>query len=162
VAEIVEVESLVRMSLCPPWIVGLCTYHREVVPVVSLTVDCGSPDLVVSPRFANGKPRRDAVLIMGTSQGVWGIAVDRDGTVITADRPERHEPRRIGGGIVTVGVIHQEAIAHTLIDAEATWHGLREAMVGWYYRVNERAAARRFGGSGSGSRLLDAVLEERA
>ena len=37
VAEILEVDALVRMSLCPPWIVGLCPYHREVVPVVSLT-----------------------------------------------------------------------------------------------------------------------------
>ena len=36
VAEIAEVDALVCIGLCPPRIAGLCPYHRQVVPVVTL------------------------------------------------------------------------------------------------------------------------------
>ena len=36
VAEILETDSLVRLAWSPPQVIGLCSFHREVVPVVLL------------------------------------------------------------------------------------------------------------------------------
>ena len=35
VAQVLEIDALVKLSLCPPAIAGLCPYHRQVVPVAS-------------------------------------------------------------------------------------------------------------------------------
>ncbi len=36
VAEVVEADRPVRLPLCPPRVLGLCTVRRDVVPVVRL------------------------------------------------------------------------------------------------------------------------------
>jgi purine-binding chemotaxis protein CheW len=136
VAEIVETAALVRVGLCPDWIVGLCPYHLEVVPVVVLGTESHGTQPIEPKPSATGQTSQDAVLIMQTSQGMWGIVVDRDGTVITTERASRHEPRKGTRGVVTLGIVHHEETVYSLIDAEATWHGLRDEIVGWFARIN--------------------------
>src|SRR5437764_11855917 len=42
VAEVLETDTLFRLAWSPPQVVGLCLYHREVVPVVLLApLPCG-------------------------------------------------------------------------------------------------------------------------
>jgi chemotaxis signal transduction protein len=137
VAEIIEVPALVRIGLCPPWIVGLCPFHREVVPVVTVETEIRRTELAISELPAGGGASREVVLIIQSSQGVWGIAVDRDGTVITSVRASRHEPRKKEGGVVTIGFIHHEDTTFALLDPEATWRGLRAAVIDWYSQIIE-------------------------
>jgi chemotaxis signal transduction protein len=162
VAELVEVDALVRMGLCPPWILGLCPYHREVVPVITFAAEKGTSGLAGADPVEGGNLAVETVLIMQTSQGAWGVAIDRDGTVITTERPSRHEPRPGDGELVTTGVLRQKDKEYQLIDADATWHGLRRAIVGWYEQINEKAAARRFGEPGEFSAKLHSAQEEQA
>ena len=162
VAELVEVNALVRMGLCPPWILGLCPYHREVVPVIAFGAEKGSSGLAGADAIEGGKSAVETVLVMQTIQGAWGIAIDRDGTVITTERPSRHEPRHADGGPVTTGVLRQKDKEYQLIDAEATWHGLRRAVVSWYEQMSEKAAARRFGEPADVSADLQSGREEGA
>ncbi len=124
VAEIVETDSIVRISGCPPRIAGLCPYHRQVVPVVSL-----------EPRPA-GHRECGAVLILRTSHGPWGIRIDRDGTVISSARPSRHEPTE-GGGFVSIGTIREGTADFALLDPGATWRALRDVIVNWYADTGE-------------------------
>ena len=50
VVEIVEAEELVRLPLCSPQVLGLCTYRRDLLPVIALGED---------PRHRRPVPRRD-------------------------------------------------------------------------------------------------------
>jgi chemotaxis signal transduction protein len=143
VAEIVEMDVLVRISLCPPRIAGLCPYHRQVVPVVALGKDSCRTEPPTPEKRISGKGSRKAVLILQTDEGIWGIHIDRNGTVITPVRPSRHEPRSGEDGIVTVGLIPHGEADHALLDAGSTWRGLRELVVNWYARINESAASTR-------------------
>jgi purine-binding chemotaxis protein CheW len=161
VAELVEVDALVRMGLCPPWIVGLCPFHREVVPVVAFTAEKGPAGPTGAEPFEGGKAGVETVLIMQTSQGAWGVAIDRDGTVISTERPARHEARPADGGLVTKGILRQKDKEYQLIDAEATWHGLRREVVSWYEQINEKAAARRFGEPGDVSPHLHSKSDQQ-
>jgi purine-binding chemotaxis protein CheW len=148
VAEIVEIDALVRISFCPPRIAGLCPYHRQVDPVVLL----GPARLnsQAAPEKRNpGAGSRDTVLIMQTEQGLWGIKIDREGTVITAERPARHEPKHEHSGVVAVGLVHHGELDHTLLDAEATWCDLRETVVGWYGRLRTGTSLSQFADAGS-------------
>src|SRR5437763_14768894 len=97
VAELVEATALVRMGLCPPWILGLCPYHREVLPVIAFGAEKGSSGLAGADAIEGGKAAVQTVLVMETTQGAWGVAIDRDGTVITTERPSRHEPGHADG-----------------------------------------------------------------
>ncbi len=145
VAEIAEVDALVRISLCPPQIAGLCPYHRQVVPVVSFAHAIAQetvPDAEIRPAAG---PSRVVVLILDTNQGLWGIMIDRKGVSISSRRPERTEPRERSDGVVTAGHIEHQGVVYSLLDAEHTWHGLRNAVAGWYAFLNESTAARRVG-----------------
>jgi chemotaxis signal transduction protein len=162
VAELVEVNSLVRMGLCPPWIVGLCPYHREVVPVIAFGAEKCRPGLDGTEPIESGKAAVETVLVMQTSQGAWGVAIDRDGTAISTERPTRHEARTADGGLVTTGALRQKDKEYQLIDAEATWHGLRRGVVSWYERINETAAARPIGEPADVSASLQSEQKEGA
>jgi hypothetical protein len=151
VAELVELDALVRIGLCPPCIVGLCPFHREVVPVVAFAAEKVASGSTGAEPFESGKAGVETVLILQTGQGAWGVVIDRDGTVITTERPARHEPRPAVGGLVTTGVLRQKEKEHQLIDAEATWHGLRREVMSWYDQINEEAAARRLSEPGDAS-----------
>ena len=149
-AEIVEVDALVRISLCPDRVVGLCPYHRQVVPVVTLgTRGVRSEASPVDSR-TKGKAPREAVLILQTENGLWGVLIDREGTVITSERPNACEPRMLHDGIVTVGTIHHGKEDHAVLDAESTWRGLREVVTNWFERINESVPPARLPVSSSG------------
>lgn len=143
VAEIAEVDALVRVGLCPPRIAGLCPLHRQVVPVVTLRQDPSRKDPLAPGRRNSGKDPREVVLIVQTDQGMWGILIDREGTSITTQRPSRHEPKNEGDGVVTEGRIDHQGVAHALLDAESTWRGLRALVVNWYAHFNESIASPR-------------------
>jgi CheW-like domain len=139
VAEVLELDSLVRISLCPPQIAGLCAYHRQVVPVAAPP---GDPSTLMqeSPETRpSGKACRESVLILQTDQGFWGLKIDPGGTTIVAARPSRHEPVEESDGTVTVGLIRHGGTDHALLDAAATWRGLREIVVNWYVQIRESA-----------------------
>jgi chemotaxis signal transduction protein len=140
VAEIIEIPPLVRIGLCPPVILGLCPFHREVVPVVALEATSGRKEAVLSAQLSGRGKAREAVLIVQSSQGAWGITVEREGTLIVLLRATRHEPRRSEGGAVTMGLIHHEDAPFALIDPEATWRCLREAVSDWYRRIGVGAS----------------------
>lgn len=141
VAEVVPIDAIVRIGLCPPWIAGLCPYHREVVPVVALDPARQPAEAAQAEKRPPSKDTRDAVLILETEQGLWGLRIDRDRTAIALERPTWHEPRQGEDGVVTAGLVHHCGIEHALLDTEATWRGLRESIVHWYARIDESAAA---------------------
>lgn len=143
VAEIAEVDALVRISLCPPRVAGLCPYHRQVVPVVALGKSPFRADLPMIDQRNAGKSTKEIVLIMQTSQGLWGILIDREGTFLTTQRPSRHEPRDEGDGIVSEGRIDHGGKTYALLEAESTWRGLRTGcqLVCPVQRVDGTAAA---------------------
>jgi len=143
VAEIAEVDALVRIGLCPPRIAGLCPYHRQVVPVVTLGQDPSRTARPTAEQRNSGKAAREVVLIVQTSQGIWGILIGREGTSITTQRPSRHEPKDEGDGVVTEGRINHQGVVYSLLDAESTWRGLRALVVNWYALFNESIAAPR-------------------
>ncbi len=141
VAEIAEIDALVRISLCPPRIVGLCAYHRQVVPVVKLGKDPSpaAPSAVEQPGQVQGL--KEAVLIMQNPQGMWGILIDRQGSSLTSQQPLRHDRREDIEGLVTEGRIEHQGVSHALLDAESTWRGLRGMVVNWYGLFNESFAS---------------------
>ena len=142
VAEVLELDSFVRISLCPPAIAGLCPYHGQVVPVAALSGDLAPPTEKVPQSRGSGKAVRESVLILQTEQGLWGLRVDRGGTIVIAARPSRHEPVMDADGSVTVGLIRHAGSDHALLDAAATWRALREMVVHGYVKIRETAGAR--------------------
>jgi purine-binding chemotaxis protein CheW len=144
VAEIVEIEALVRISCCPPRIAGLCLYHRQVVPAVVFGSGHGLAGAAAPQKRNASTGPGDAVLIMQTDQGLWGIKIDREGTVITTERPARHEPKQEQSGGVSVGLIQHGKIDYALLDAEATWRNLREAVLVWYGQLGTSGSLSRF------------------
>ena len=143
VAEIAEVDALVRIGLCPPRIAGLCPYHRQVVPVITLAQDPSRTAPPTAEQRISGKGAKEVVLIVQTGQGMWGILIDREGTSITTQRPSRHEPNDEGDGVVIEGRIDHQGVVHSLLDAESTWRGLRAMVVNWYALFNESSASPR-------------------
>ena len=117
VAEVVEVDRLVRLPHGPPEVLGLCTLRREVVPVVAL-----------------GRPREEAaghgslVLILKSPSGPWGLSASCDGTML-AEEPL--EPTGGGEGF-TLGTVRRGTTAHAAIDPEAAWRTVRESVERWY------------------------------
>jgi purine-binding chemotaxis protein CheW len=140
VAQVLELDSLVRTALCPPGIVGLCPYHRQVVPVAALPGDQSAWKPDARENRASDKSVGETVLIMQTEYGAWGLRIDRGGTVITAASPSRHEPVQRADGTVTVGVVRHGGADHELLDAAATWRGLRDMVGNWYVQIRETHA----------------------
>jgi hypothetical protein len=137
VAEIVETEAIVRISACPPRITGLCPYHRQVVPVVTFDPDLGRAEGQPHPAGHGRKAEPQAVLILRTAWGPWGIKINLDGTAITSARPAWHEPRGGGEGFVSIGSIRQGETDHLLLDPGSTWQAIRELILNWYARIGE-------------------------
>jgi purine-binding chemotaxis protein CheW len=161
VAEIVEIDSLVRISFCPPRVVGLCPYHRQVVPVVAFRSSGSGGDSRPSEKRAHGADARSAVLILETEQGLWGITIDRDGTLISDDRPARHQNTEHETGVVTVGLIRHGEVDYALLDAGSTWSVLRDSVARWYGQFSGgRSSSRCF--DSPASRLLDPAVTSRS
>ncbi len=120
VAEVVEIERLVRLPQSPPHILGLCALRRDVIPVISLQ----STD--VEP------PARLLVVILRTSQGAWGVSIDGEGTAVAEGVLEPSDSVACGGVGAIIGVIRREGSAHAVIDPEGTWRRLRRGAEEWY------------------------------
>jgi chemotaxis signal transduction protein len=133
-AEVVETDSIVRISGCPPRIRGLCRYHRQVVPVVTLAPDPERPERRPACTGGRSEIPREAVLILQTAQGPWGIRIDRDGTSILSAQPDRRPPSS-QGGFVSVGSVRQGETDFLLLDPASTWQALREQVVNWYAKL---------------------------
>jgi chemotaxis signal transduction protein len=143
VAEVLETETLVPMPWSPPHVVGLCSYHREVVPVVKLSPfphefgdapkEQGQPKGTDtgSKTVSDDERAGCVVLILKTEQGVWGIRVDSGNTIMSRESAEYQSPRVCANGPVLVGSIDVAETRYIVLDAEATWHGLRSAVDAW-------------------------------
>ena len=150
VAAVLETDMLVRLAWSPPQLVGLCPYHREVVPVVLLSPASGGGET----SYASGrgpaagtdpseeKPGMEdrtpcVVLILRTEQGAWGIRVDAENTIMSREWPESHPPHIEGDGPVIVGMIRRSDTCYGILDAEATWHGLASSVGRWYGLISQ-------------------------
>jgi chemotaxis signal transduction protein len=125
VAEIVEAEQLVRLPIGSPKVLGLCTYHRDLVPVIALS---DTPPDRLKP--VEGHP---VVLILRAEHGPWGIRIDRRGAIV-ADGPldEDASPSEAPAGSVVIGSITRSGVVFSAIDAEATWRATRDSIEDWY------------------------------
>jgi chemotaxis signal transduction protein len=150
VAEVFETDTLVRLAWSPPQVVGLCSYHREVVPVVVLgehprvggeiPTEERDPSPGADPagdRSSVDGRGRSVVLILKTEQGAWGIRVDSGNTIMSRETPAFHPPRMSVEGPVLIGDVHLGETCHQILDAEATWRGLRSAVGRWSSLTSE-------------------------
>jgi len=150
VAEVLETDTLVRLAWSPPRVIGMCPYHREVVPVVVLeSLEGGAQEDLLNGRHqapatdtALAKPGIDdrarcVVLILRTEHGAWGIRVDSDHTIMCRESPEYHSPRISANGPVLIGIVRLEGTCYGILDAEATWQGLRSAVGRWSGLIGE-------------------------
>jgi purine-binding chemotaxis protein CheW len=154
VAEVIETDKLVRLAWSPPRVVGLCSYRREVIPIVTLgafTCDGrvelpgrGKPVGASSVSWAQvdiDQPTRFVVLIVKTEHGIWGIRVESE-NVIMSQEPANQDVRRMNAnGPVFVGTVHHEGTCYEILDAEATWRGLRSAVGRWAGRIGGSSAS---------------------
>jgi len=144
VAEVLEMDTLVRLAWSPPQVVGMCSYHRDVVPVVKL----GPPPRDVGEELLRGQDQAVAtetagekigideqtgcvVLILKTEHGAWGIRVDSQNTIMSRESPDYHSPRMYANGPVLIGIVRLAGTCYGILDAEETWCGLRSAVGAW-------------------------------
>jgi purine-binding chemotaxis protein CheW len=125
VAEVVEVERLVRLPLSPPGVLGLCTLRRDVIPVLGLQdpgEDAGGPERS-EPAF------RCMVMVLRTNRGLWALRINPEGTSV-AEEPTSDEPTDgQAGGAVTVS---RGGTTYKVIDTEAAWASARRSVDDWY------------------------------
>lgn len=154
VAEVLEIDRLVRLAWSPPQVDGLCSFRREVVPVVRLASSPrgaagdrpGGPDTTTITEPLDGTPHdedpaRSILLILKAARGAWGVRSDSAWTIMSRECPEYHPPRPDGAGPVLVGTVLRAGIRYGVLDTEATWHGLRSAIGRWYGRIAELQTA---------------------
>ena len=145
VAEVLRTDSLVRLAWSPPQVVGLCPYHREVVPVVRFAT---SPPTMSADRSSEANPAsgekpdgddhsRCILLILRTEHGAWGIQSDFVWTVMSREGPDYHQGRADGSIPVLAGTLPHAGTRYGVLDVEATWHGLRSAISRWYGLIGE-------------------------
>ena len=131
VAEVVELERLVRLPSCQPRVLGLCALRRDVIPVFRIGPE-GEP-----PEGPDGE--RKHVLILRTSRGVWAIEIHAEGTVV-AEEPldATKRPGDVDDAVVVLGTVPRGEAVYTAIDPEATWWRFREAVDDWYAHYWDR------------------------
>jgi purine-binding chemotaxis protein CheW len=123
VSEIIEAESVVRLPLSPPEVVGFCAFRRDCIPIIRAGEAPGGDGetAVTDP----------TVLILRTDQGVWGMRIDREGVVVAdgnLDSWTGEEARPLG----SLGVIRRAEANYAAIDPEAAWRNVRGAIERWY------------------------------
>ncbi|HEV3164828.1 MAG TPA: chemotaxis protein CheW [Isosphaeraceae bacterium] len=128
VSEIISVDRLIQLPLAPPELIGLCTIRRDIVPVVGL-VD-GRPAVV------SGMQGMNALLVLQAEQGIWGIAINREGVAVVEATPEVQElallPAGPTGTITSAGSIRKGDTAHAIINPEKAWSSVRASVERWY------------------------------
>src|SRR5438874_2320734 len=87
VAEVIEVERLVRLPHCPPRVLGLCVLRRELIPVIGLNEPAAGPASTPAPA-----PARALVLILRTARGTWAIRINSEGTVVAEESLDEPDP----------------------------------------------------------------------
>jgi chemotaxis signal transduction protein len=150
VAEVLEIDRLVRLAWSPPQVTGLCPFRREVIPVVRLTsssrgAGTDSPGEPVTPTAAeplaetphDGDHVRSVLLILKAGRSAWGVRSESAWTIMSRECPEYHPPRPDWDGPVLVGTILRGGVRYGVLDIEATWHGLRSAIGRWFGRIGE-------------------------
>jgi chemotaxis signal transduction protein len=150
VSEVLDTDTLVQLPWSPPQVVGMCSYHREVVPVVTL----GPPRDEVGEVALSGQDQtiamntpgetvgddgraRCVLLIFKTEHGAWGIRINSENTIISRESPDWHSPRTHANGPVLVGIVHLAGTDYQILDAEATWRALRSEVGRWTRFVSE-------------------------
>lgn len=127
VAEIVEAEALVRLALCPPRVLGLCAYRRDLLPVIALF------DRPTAPRPPGKGDERALILILHGAHGSWGIRIDRGGADVAEGTLEERGAIPDGDrGPIIIGSITRAGTTHAVIDTEATWRNVRHELDLWY------------------------------
>ena len=132
VAEVVEVERLVRVPLAPPRIVGLCTLRRDVIPVVELGESAIEPS---ADLFCT----KTIVLMLRTTRGIWGVRVNAEGTMVTEENMDEFDtaensPARPKG--TRLATLRKGTVLYNVIDPETTWQDVRGSVESWY-QVNQ-------------------------
>lgn len=136
VAEIIEVERLVRIPGELPRVAGFCALRRDVIPVFRLG------PLESKAGASDRDPRH--VLILKTSRGFWAVLIRGQGILVIEQADENHAPATgPGSGIVVAGKIQFGATEYLVIDPEATWWAIREMVDDCYANYWERDAADR-------------------
>lgn len=126
VAEVVEVDRLVRLPASPPRVLGVCTLRREVIPVVDLR------DPADEWPGADA-PARLLLVILKTARGHWAIRVEAEGTAVATEALD--ELPQLGtrpSGLDFVGSIQRGDRSYAVIDAESTWMSVRRVVEGWH------------------------------
>ncbi len=128
VAEVVEVERLVRVPLAPPKIVGLCTLRRDVIPVVELGDSANEPS-------ADHFRTKTIILLLRTTRGIWGVRVNAEGTMVTEENmdefaTEENSPARPKG--TRLKTLRRGTVVYNVIDPETTWQDVRRSVESWY------------------------------
>ena len=154
VAEVLDVDRLVRLAWSPPQVAGLCSFHRDVIPVVRLASSprgamadpSGEPDPPAGTAPSAGSQdaevhARCILLILKGERGAWGIRSDSAWTIMSRECAEDHPPRTEGDGPVLVGTILHAGTRYHVLDTDATWHGLRSAIGRWYGLLGEPEVA---------------------
>ena len=150
VAEVLETVTLVPLAWSPPQVVGMCSYHREVVPVVKLgplphevgeevpsEQDQTAAIDAAGAMAGNAEPARCVVLILKTEHGAWGIRVDSENTIMSQESPQWRSPRISANGPVLIGIVRLAGTSYRIVDAEATWRALRTAVGRWSGLISE-------------------------
>ncbi len=152
VAAVLETEFLVPLVWSPPQVIGLCPYHREVVPVISLGpiesppgadresgVDArpAAATLTSARKDRVEEKTRCVVLILRTEHDAWGLRIDQAGTFFSRAYPDFHPPKRDEHGATLIGALVREDSRYSILDAEATWYWLRSEIARWYGLINE-------------------------
>jgi CheW-like domain len=135
VAEIIEAGGLVRLPLSPACVLGLCSFRRDVVPVVRL---------VEEPADApGGDDARQTILILRTEQGTWGVKIERGGTVVVeAPLDDSVALTAEPAGLAFLGAIRRAGMTYPAVDPERTWRRLREAVERSYGSLHDRPPPR--------------------
>ena len=131
VAEIIAVDRLVRMPLCPPDLLGLCTVRREAIPVFWPVHDEASPGHLTPSHV---------VLILRVAQGLWGMPIIREGTIVLEDEPgivpTSPDPSaaRPSDSPDDSSAILRGKVRYKILDPETAWHEARRSIERWYGR----------------------------
>ncbi|GAC1473039.1 MAG: hypothetical protein NVSMB9_21010 [Isosphaeraceae bacterium] len=123
VAEVVEIERLVKLPRSPSCLLGLCSLRREVIPVFALAEnEHNSSGIPAEPAS------RSLVLILRTLHGTWGIRIDAEGTAVVKE--ERREFATTSDDSVTAlqGTVQKGDVLHAVIDAETTWKHMKQSV----------------------------------
>jgi purine-binding chemotaxis protein CheW len=128
VAEVVEAEGMVRLPLGSKRVLGLCVFHRDVVPVIALGDLEGT---AAGPRQPDSRP---LVLVFRSEPGTWGLRIDRGGTTVAAAPLEAGSGPGLAdpGGPILNGTVLWEGTTHAVLDSEATWEHLRDGLQHWF------------------------------